>query len=710
MSDPQQEPINWLQMWSQFRRNVQADKLAALCRAWGCTPEATKWLGVGWNGAKNAWIFPERDAEGEIVGLTCRAAERDGTPKPGQRAKYAIPGSTRGLTYAPDPEWGVIPKYIDHPIPIPEGASDVLASLSIGMYAIGRPSATGTADSNAWLQKLVKGRDIALCMEYDKGAGMVSVLDHAKRLFKHCTSIRFLEPPEGVKDIREWLMMDSAVDEIDFQLKRKPFEASSLTLIAGDVLTSSAPMDVAKSFIVENYNQAGKTTLRRWNGRWMYWDGNGYYPSEEESVRNRAYQYLDGKQILAPPKDPNSGAEWKEEPFQPSRHKVGNIVDAARAVESVAMPDKTAMPCWLETPGSLPRVDNLIVFQNGILDVAAYAKSGKAKWLPKTPLLFTQNYCPYIYRPEALPQAKPFVDWLYSVVNGCNDTVQLLRQWGGYCMTNNNSFEKFMFIYGRPSAGKGTFLDVLKKVIGPRNVYSMKLESLGDGFSLYSAMGHTNVFMPDTQAKDFEKTSNALEIIKTITGRGSIDVAGKGVQARSYDLNCRFTIAANEIPNFHDSAGALRRRLLIAPFPNSYEGQMDRELKDRLVAPEIIQGAAAWFVQGYIDLLADGEFPMPAAAKQIQRDFEESNNPVSAFFSDNVVLEPLGRIPKGTIYDSYERWCKENGYRPWKQSRFKLAFVQMNPGIATSRARTGEFPGERPHIYTGVRLKGPLDA
>lgn len=710
MTEEQQQVVNWDQMWSQFVRNVQPNKVDELARAWGVTHEAIQWLGIGWNGAKSAWIFREFDDQGQIVGLTCRAAESNGRPKSGQRSKYAITGSTRGLTYAPDPEWGVVPKYIDHPIPIPEGPSDVLAALSINMYAIGRPSATGTTDSNAWLQKLVKGRDIALCMEYDKGAGMVSVLDHAKRLFKHCNSIRFLEPPEGVKDIREWIRVDSAVDEIDFQLRRKPFEASSLTLIAGDVLTSSAPMDVAKSFIMETYNQAGKITLRRWNGRWMYWDSNGYMPLEEETVRNAAYQYLDGKRILVPPKDPNSGAEWKEEPFHPSRHKVGNVVDASRAVGGVAMDDGVTMPCWLETPGSLPPVDNLVVFKNGILDVGEYARTGKPKWLPKTPLLFTQNYCPYVFRPEALPQAKPFVDWLYSVVNGCNDTVQLLRRWGGYCMTNNNSFEKFMFIYGRPSAGKGTFLEVLERAIGARNIYQMQLESLGDGFSLYSAMGHTNVFMPDTQAKDFEKTSKALEVIKTITGRGAIDVAGKGVQARSYRLNCRFTIAANDIPNFHDSAGALRRRLLIAPFPNVYEKNMDRGLKDRLITPEIIQGAAAWFIRGYMDLLADGEFPMPPAAQQIQRDFEESNNPVSAFFADNCVLDQHARIPKATIYESYERWCKENGYRPWRQSRFKLAFVQMSPQIKPGRATVNEFGHGRPNIYTGVRLKGPLDA
>lgn len=703
----QQQAVNWDQMWSQFRRNVQPAKLDALVKAWGISHEATQWLGIGWNGAKMAWIFREFDDQGQITGLTCRAAHSDGTPK---KAQYTIPGSTRGLIYAPDPGWGGIPTYIDHAIPIPEGASDVLASLSIGMYAIGRPSATGSADSNAWLAKAVKDRDIALCMEYDKGAGMVSVLDHAKRLYKHAKSIRFLEPPEGCKDIRQWIARDFAVEEIQVQLDRKPFEASTLKLIAGDVLTSQQPMDVAKTFILENFNQAGCTTIRRWNERWMHWDGHGYMPISEERVRGTAYRYLNEKLVLQAPKGDPTG-EWREEPFSPNRHKVGNVVDAARAVDGVALDDDAAMPCWLGSESSLPKVQNLIVFKNGILDVREFARTGKPKWFPKTPQLFTQNYCPYNFSLEALPWAQPFIDWLYGVLGECPESVELYRRWLGYCMTNDNSQEKFMFMYGRPSAGKGTAMEVMEAVIGSRNVYSMQLESLGDGFSLYSALGYTNIFMPDTQAKNFERSSKALEVIKTITGRGPIDVAGKGIQASTYRLNNRFTIAANEIPNFHDSASALRRRLLVLPFPNSYEGRINPKLKEELTQEKIRMGVAAWAVGGYINLLNEGGFPVPAASLQISRDFEESNNPIAAFFNENCIIDEMARTPKKTIRESYEAWCKENGYRPWKPQRFKLAFAQHSTLIEVEKSTVGEFEmGKRIPIYTCVRLRGPFDA
>ena len=708
-SDRIEDFVNWQQMWGQFQSNVQEDKAQALCKGWGITREAVSWLGVGWDGAKRAWIFAERDNEGEIVGLTCCAAESDGTPK--KKKKWAITGSKRGLTYAPCPEWGGVPTYIDHPIPIPEGPSDVLAALSIEMYAIGRPSATGTAESNAWLQKAVKDRDIALVMEYDKGAGMVSVLEHGKRLMGHAKSVRLLEPAKGCKDLREWVQTDFAVDEISFQLERKPFEMGVLSALAGDVLQSKDPVDVARSFVAEVHNRTGRPTLRRWNKRWMHWNGSAYGERDEEVLRADMYDYLDGKQILVPPKSGNPDAQWVEKPYAPNRSKVSDVIDAVRGDKGVLLDNDTAMPRWLEQSPDLPPVEDLIVFKNGVLDVAEYAKTGSPRFLPHTPLLFTANYCPYDFNPNMLPWAKEYIGWLYSTT-GDEDVVQQHREWGGYCMTNSNRFEKFMFMYGRPGGGKGTCMEMMGMVIGSNNIYSMKLSSLGDGYSLYSTIGKTNIFMPDTQATSFERASEALEIIKTVTGRGSIDVAGKNIQARSYRLNTRFTIVSNDLPNLRDSALALRRRMLVTPFPNSYADKPDTTLKDKFSDPRIRQGVAVWYIGGYINLLNRGHFVEPAASQQIIADFEDTNNPLAGFLRENCILEEAARVAKKTMYESYRAWCGNTGDRPMREAQFKTRFPMMNPKIGRTKGKLGEFttdPTKRVQIYTGVRLRGPMD-
>jgi len=53
-------------------------------------------IGIGWMPDEGCWVFPERDADGEIVGLVRRF-------KNGK--KLSAKDSKRGLTYGLDPEW-----------------------------------------------------------------------------------------------------------------------------------------------------------------------------------------------------------------------------------------------------------------------------------------------------------------------------------------------------------------------------------------------------------------------------------------------------------------------------------------------------------------------------------------------------------------------------------------------------------------------------
>ena len=701
------EFVSWGAMWAQFVRNVSPSKAEAFATSIGVTVEAINWLGIGWDGSKMAWVFREFDHEGNVVGLNCRSARSDGSDK---GKKWMVTGSTRGLIYAPDPEWGTVPAYIDHPIPIPEGTTDVLACLSRHIYAIGRSSAAGSVESNAFLAKAVKDRDIALCVEYDKGAGMISTLEHAKRLVRVARSVRFLEPPEGAEDMREWfeISAEHAVDEIAFQFGRAPFEADQIRLMAGDVLTDTAPVDVAKCLASEVYHKSGRITLRRWMGKWMQWDGHAYRETEDEGVRADTYQFLDTKKVLEPPK--TLDGEWKEKPYRPDRTKVNNVLDAAKSLDDIYLPPSFQMPCWLEKAGEMPEPHEMITFKNGILDLRTLIKEGRIRWLPKTPLLFSSNYCPHNFDPTNIGHAREFIEWLHSVVDDPK-TVQLIREWLGYCITTDTRFEKFLFMYGRPSAGKGTCMDVMEAVIGLINIHQMKLESLGSRFGLYSALGKTNIFMPDTQAVNFERANIALEVIKTITGRGRVDLEGKNIQPISMKLPHRFTIASNTLPNFHDSASALRRRLLVAWFSQSFEDRMDVDLKARLTKPHVIEGVVAWAVEGYVQLVRSGGFTIPDKTEEIIRDFAQANNPIAEYISDCIVFEQGSRTPKDAVYASYSAWCKKNGIgRPMQQPKFKRNFPMTDPRIQPDKSGMNEFNmGRRDQIYANIRIKTVAD-
>jgi hypothetical protein len=149
------------------------------------------WVGTG----RWAWTFPEWDGAKRLVGLQRRYHDE-------ALGKRRIAGSRCGLTLPAD--WKDMPG----PIYVPVGASDVMALLTSGRCAVGRPSNRGGA---ADLAKLLKDdpRAIVVLGERDRqsnGMWPGDPMPFAKALAYHLQRpVTWKLPPDSFKDIRAYL-------------------------------------------------------------------------------------------------------------------------------------------------------------------------------------------------------------------------------------------------------------------------------------------------------------------------------------------------------------------------------------------------------------------------------------------------------------------------------------------------------------------------
>ncbi len=158
------------------------------------TPEGTvsrAWIELGSTREGHAWVTPERNADGEMIGHAIR---------PDKGKKTSRKGSIRGLTL----KWP-LPPYAgstsEEPVFIVEGASDTAAGVGIGLDIIGRPSATG---GKPLLAALLKDRHVCIIAENDE-AGQRGAVGIADALVEVCASVRIIDPPKGIKDLRAWV-------------------------------------------------------------------------------------------------------------------------------------------------------------------------------------------------------------------------------------------------------------------------------------------------------------------------------------------------------------------------------------------------------------------------------------------------------------------------------------------------------------------------
>lgn len=161
-------------------------------------------LGVGRSAFHNAWAFPMRDGQGNVVGIRLREY--------GTSRKWSVAGSRDGLFY--DPSLAPGESYANgvrgREIVAVEGATDCAAGYALGLPCVGRSSCGTGADALLVLCARLKVQRVTIVSDNDgykerpDGSVFKPGLDGARTLgAKLKRTFRIVVPPK--KDLRDWL-------------------------------------------------------------------------------------------------------------------------------------------------------------------------------------------------------------------------------------------------------------------------------------------------------------------------------------------------------------------------------------------------------------------------------------------------------------------------------------------------------------------------
>jgi hypothetical protein len=193
---------DWPAQAERFAANLgeHSELRERLAEKLGLPPEALESFTLGMNGysaGKAEFTIPERDGEGRIVGIATRIEAKGMKPE-----KKALTGSKRGLTLRQG--WEANPG----PVLIVEGFTDTAALTAAGLCAVGRASAMQGAELLAvLLADWPEERGIIVVGDNDEhGAGLDGAVRVARKLSGLLRRpVPFAMPPEGSKDVRQWL-------------------------------------------------------------------------------------------------------------------------------------------------------------------------------------------------------------------------------------------------------------------------------------------------------------------------------------------------------------------------------------------------------------------------------------------------------------------------------------------------------------------------
>jgi phage/plasmid primase-like uncharacterized protein len=154
----------------------------------GVSHDSLTLLRMGWAADYRATSWPMVDANARVIGIRLRCPET--------ARKWAVVGSRAGL-FVPAGLAEVRRLFVC------EGPTDTAALLSIGLDAVGVPSAGGVPDLLARLIRRLMPADVVIVADGD-GPGRVGA-DRLAAAVIPVRPVRVMSPPDGVKDSRAWV-------------------------------------------------------------------------------------------------------------------------------------------------------------------------------------------------------------------------------------------------------------------------------------------------------------------------------------------------------------------------------------------------------------------------------------------------------------------------------------------------------------------------
>lgn len=313
-----------------------------------------------------------------------------------------------------------------------------------------------------------------------------------------------------------------------------------------------------------------------------------------------------------------------------------------------------------------PAPPNFIAFRNGIYNVTDDTFN---KFSPEYVIT---NMIPWDWNPNAYYK---LTDQILNNISVHDKAIRhLLEEMIGSCLYRSNALAggKAFILTGTGANGKSTFLDMVKCLLGFRNISVLDLKKLNDRFSTVMMFGKCANIGDDISD---EFVVDTAEFKKIVTGQ-SIDAEQKGQPKFNFEPYCKLLFSANSIPRIGKGrdSGAILRRLVIVPFnarftPDSpdYKPFIGEDLRCQESMEYMIQLG----LQGLKRVLESRLYTTNEAMEEELIEYEESNNPIIGFFreaeNDEVKIEDE---VTNVVYRRYNEWCLSNSLQPLSNGEF----------------------------------------
>jgi P4 family phage/plasmid primase-like protien len=417
-------------------------------------------------------------------------------------------------------------------------------------------------------------------------------------------------------------------------------------------------------------------------GAWLTWDGTRWVEDYTGEVHRRAKAVVDSFTAMLPTMTDSDDRKklfgWWMRSQSPA--VLSGTVQLAATEPGV--------PVLVDALDADPWVLNT---RTGALDLRTATMSASSREALCTKI------APVGHDPAATcPNWLAFLDW---AMQGDAELVGFLQRAVGYTLTGNVGEQVLFFLHGMGSNGKSTFLTVLQRMLGD---YAFSAEA-----DLLLAVGHErhSTGVADLHGRRMVIVQEIDEgrrldeaLVKRLTGGDAITARRMRQDNFMFEPSHKLWMAANHKPVVRGTDHAIWRRIRLVPFLATVaDADKDPNLVTSLL--EEAPGILNWALAGCQEWRSGG-LRAPEVVSDATSGYRNEQDHVGRFLEACCTIEPSLRISTKDLRAAYDKWCFEEGEKPW--SAQAMAAQLQDRGLVQIRANGGA----RQRMWQGVALEG----
>nr|DAX38405.1 MAG TPA: dsDNA helicase [Caudoviricetes sp.] len=344
---------------------------------------------------------------------------------------------------------------------------------------------------------------------------------------------------------------------------------------------------------------------------------------------------------------------------------------------------------------------NYIALNNGLfnLDTLELESKDKSKIITK---YMDIDYIDDIDIITGEPSDSPIKNYILELVQNDFELFTVICEFLGQALyRKNNIIQKCLIIKGDKGNGKSKFLQVLTRFFGTENVSSLDLKQFEQRFGLFGLIGKIVNIGDDISGQYIGESSN----IKKVITSEMLPIEQKGKDLFNYKPYVTCIFSCNNMPRFDDSTKAIKRRLCILPFENTYSeenGNINPHIVEQMTTKENMSNLFNWSIWGLRRVLKNYVITKSDKITEAVEEFDRENDPIKTFIDEtagDTELDLKGYFNmKDTkaVYTDYQIWCNNNGFKELNNINFGKQLKQHIPKLKSERYRNNF---KRPYRY-----------